>query len=491
MIGINSLVSLSSLSINARQNKKISSLEGKLSYIQDDISWIESTELDKLLSNQADLRSKYEKDLAELFLDKQQSLELEAAINNLVTSGYLNDPNISNIMLGFIDNINFLLTSTSDTLIRMFNLDEMTLDKMLNLINEINSLKLKFNLNNADLQLKISDNSKLIIKLSEQQLAHQLSTLQRFQDLRDDLEVINAQVDKKITDLGVLATNTTGVILGNGSFKLADSLTLVNTEVFDISFSEVAYDSASTYGGVSESIKSEHVLYIPTFIYNTSYLDSMRESFGNVRTSCSKLNLLSSTLIKKFTREEHSGVGLLLSRPYKLLVSGIDPQRDLFLFLRGAGLSNFDGSRISIDFVPALIKWNPITRNAGAGTHALGSEQLKNVTWGEPGSYKIPSSVNNVNISSIFTSTVIQKSDELIVIKVRLSNNYASTIPANQLAGGVVSGSAFPTKVVFGNGNITGGYFRFPDLASVLAAGSIIINLPVSHLSFTGVECAQ
>lgn len=497
MTTIGAILSLSNLIINVKQNKKINSIEYKLSYIRDDISWIESNEIDQLLSNQAALRVKYEKDLADLFSNKQQSLELEKAIAALSSSASFSDPRIYDIMLASINNIDLLLNSTSETLMHMFDINEATLDKVLDLISEINSLKLKFNLDNADLQLKISDNSRLIIKLSEQQLSNQLSTLQRFEILRSDLELINSQVDKKLADFGVLSTNTTGIILSDGTFKLAETLNLVDTEVFDVTFSEVIHNSVTSK--ITNSLDSQKgvVEYRkPSVVPSvTANYDSYNPSAYQVHatTSCNKLNLLTSTLIKKFNKVDHLGIGLLFNRPYKLLISEINPQKDLFIFLRGAGLSSFGDNGLSVDFIPSLVRKKSILKvpysNQGTYDYSISDAQMANVTWGQPGSYKIPSSTTHVKIGSIFTTNIIQKSDELIVIKVKLATNYSSVIAAGTLIGAEISGSGAPSARAAGV--VNGGSFHMPSSGDILAGGSFIVNFPVNHLSFSGIECAQ
>lgn len=491
---VNSLLSSSNFLMDNKRDKKISSIQSQLSYIRDDISWIESTEIDKLLSNQSTLRASYEKDLAELFSSKQLALELESAISNLTTSDSFSDPKVYDVMLASLDNIDLLLSSTSNTLMQLFNINEATLDKVLKLINEINSLKLRFNLDNADLQLKISDNSRLIIKLSEQQLAHQLSTLQKFEDLRSDLEIINAQVDKKLASFGVLSTNTTGVLLADGTFKLADTLSLIQTDVFDITLSETIHSSSTSIANIANSHGlTSNIPYITG--YSQGINDSYTFELGNSATSCNKLNMLSSTLIKKFSKANHSGVGLLLNKPYKLLVSGINPQRELFLFLKGAGLSSFNESGLSVEFVPALAKFSSISYSSfyqdGYYTynHNYSSATIRNTSWGQPGSYKIPSFTTHVKIGTIFTTSLIQKSDELIVIKVKLSSNYSSVLASGSISGAIVSGSGIPSSNSLTT--ISGGFFSIPNVGEILAGGSFIINLPVNHLSFAGVECAQ
>ena len=486
------LLSLTNLGVNIKQGKEINSIQQKMSYIRDDISWIESNEINQLLSNQAALRANYERDLAKLFSNKQQSLELNQAISALSSSASFSDPKIYGIMLASIDNISLLLNSTSETLMQMFDINEATLDKVLDLISEINSLKLKFNLEDADLQLKISNNSQLIIKLSEQQLAHQLSTLQSFEGLRNDLELINAQVDKKMADFGVLSTNTTGVILNDGTFKLADTLDLVTTEVFDITLSEVVHNSSTSVG---MSIQGSTSIAPSVNVHpgkNTSF-----GTYYHATTSCNQLNLLTSTLIKKFSKDNHTGVGLLLNRPYKLLISNINPQRELFLFLRGAGLNAFDGNGLSVDFVPAIAKWRPISyttvskeENMFIYKHSSNAAVMRSVTWGQPGSYKIPSSNNHVKIGTIFTASVAQRSDNLIVIKIRLSPNYASVIASGTVTGAIISGVGIPSNNV-NSDIVSGGSFVMPNSGDILAGGSFIVNLPINHLSFGGIECAQ
>lgn len=494
----NTILGSLSFKTNHEQDRTISSIQDKLSYIQDDINWIESNDVNQLLADQAALRSKYEKDLAKFFFDKQSALELDAAISALSQSASFSDPKIYNIMLASVNNINLLLNSTSEVLVQMFDINEATLDKVLNLINEINSLKLKFNLNDADLQLRISENSRLIIKLSEQQLAHQLSTLQSFDELRNDLEIINSQVDKKLADFGVLSTNTTGVILNDGTFKLSDTLDLINTEIFDITFSDQEHNSSTSQvringnNPVNCTIPSVNDL---SRLYGGSFPYTLMQASA----SCNILKLLTSNLIKRFSNESHSGVGLLLNRPYKLLVANIDPHRELFLFLKGAGLSDFNSNGLSVEFIPSLVKWRPIesavfgstggTKPVPTYRHISGQARVKNVTWGEFGSYKVPSSNQSIKIGSIFTSSVIQKSDKLIVIKVKLSTNFSSIIASGTFTGAIISGTGCPNGE--NPGVVNGGSFVKPDPGDLLAGGSFIINLPVNYLSFSGVECAQ
>lgn len=486
---------------NSHQDDQIKQIKGRLNFVEDDLNWLDSNQLSVIIDGQNKLRIEYEEKLAALFTAKQSSLELSYAISSITKLEGFSNPELMRLFLAHIDNISFIIDTSVDAIKTMFDLSDSVTDQLIEIIEFINALKVRYDLSIKDLNISVAANGQLIMKLSEQQLAFQLASLQKFNDLKQDLELINASVDKKLADFGVLSTNTTGVILADGSFKLADTLIKYTGDIFDADIVEQNISSSTSEGN------SFNVDNVAPYISNTlaSY-NGYPWQIARATASVGTLALRSSTKIKKFSQPNDSGVGILLNKPYRLLISQIQPNKDGYLFLKGSGLSEFPIDSITVDYIPSLIRraqasaswdqisdgnqWNPSSYYVY--NYIAGSPSLVGASFGAPGLIKLPCSTAYARYGSIFGATVVQKSDTLIVVKIRLNSNYASVISNGYATGGYVSGKGPVSRMAdYYNGVVTAFSYSSPSVSDILGGGSIVVNLPVVHLSFAGVEFAQ
>lgn len=503
---VNSLLSISNVVANRNTSDRIYSVERKLRYITDDLTWLESNDITSLLSNQSKLRADYEKVLEGLFSSSMDSEDLFKSLEEFSRRPEFNDQAVLDVFLSQINSLSFLLTATSEMLMNMFNLQTETLDKLLVVINEMNAIRLKHKLDLGDLQAEVASNRSIILKLSEQQLSFRLQTLEDFRVLREELEYINTQVDKKLADVGVLSSNTTGVILNDGTFKLAENLSLYQGEVFEASLTEEAVGSATS--------QSQHAAWTASTSSAMPYVSLSLTHPGGIGAVSSssyypKVSLTSSKKIKKFSKPDHDGVGLLLNSRVKLLLNNIDPARSGYLFLRGAGLSVFEDGNIKVKFFPTLGKVRTLSRsesgyirtsegytNAVVG-HYLSSSSVRSVKLGDTGSVLYPMVVTGVTTLELYTAKVFQKSDNLIVIKIDRRSDYPAQVTGSSVKSAYVWGQGAPCnpysspyKALFSN-NVGGHVYDTPSSAELMSGGHFVIDLPANFLSFQGVEFAQ
>lgn len=503
---VNSLLSISNVVANQNNSDRLYSIEKKLRYITDDLAWLESSDITSLLSNQSKLRAEYEKVLEGLFSSSIDSESLFKSLEEFSHRPEFNDQAVLDVFLSQINSLSFLLTATSETLKNMFDLQTETLDKLLVVINEMNAIRLKHELDLGDLQAEVASNRSIILKLSEQQLIFRLQTLEDFRTLREELEYINTQVDKKLADVGVLSTNTTGVLLNDGTFKLAENLSLYQGEIFEASLTEEAVRSATSQSphGLRTFQSSLAMPYVSLSLTNPGGLGPVSSS-----SYYPKVSLTSSKKIKKFSKPNHDGVGLLLNNRVKLLLNDINPTKSGYLFLRGAGLSVFEEGNIKVKFFPTLGMVRTLSRSQSGYDwkgesytdafvgHYLSNKSVRFVKLGDTGSILYPMEVTGVTTLELYTAKIFQKSDNLIIIKIDRRLDYPAQVTGSSVKSAYVWGQgapcnpvSSPSSALFSN-NVGGHVYDTPSSAELMSGGHFVVDLPANFLSFQGVEFAQ
>lgn len=447
-------------SVRISANKqKIDKLDKRFNFIQDDVDWIESNSVNTLYAKLDETRKTYETKLQELFEAKQADSLLLSAINDIGNNPGLNDPVVANIIFNRINNISSLLSLNANTIKEMFEIDQEIVDKLLNIIDEINILKLRFKLDVDKLSFAISDNTKLILKLSEQQMAQQMFNLDQFKTLHQDLSILNTEVDKKLLDIGLSASNVTGVILTNGTFKLAENLTPLSNPIFKCVTSVDSIRTVSDWR--SSGLININKITQPTLANNWVGEEFKTGKQQRTLGDGMRLHLSNTSQLRRIG--ENTNIGLSLETSVKILLRNVRPERDGYLFLKGGGSSNIDPTKLLAYFIPHRAKY------LNGGEFAT--------SYGQVGSAYFPMGNNFGNTKSLYTVTISQKSDMLTILKVSRRTDYVSLIN-NSWA---TSANATTPELII----------TLAPPSSIMAGGDLIVELPQSFLSFEAIEFAQ
>lgn len=489
---INSLLSLKSL-VNSRQNKDdIDQIKRKLSFINDDLNWLSSNNSGKLVKEITNLKIKYETELEEINEKIISNKLLEQDLSSFVGSLQTNSPEV----LDFVVNNNlkiYDLISLSMTNIKgLYNISEELAIKIEEAISSIGMVAIKYGISIEDLTLKIDSNEKYILALSQKVMDIQIQLNTRFQGIKEDLIYVQEEVNRQLLDIGLVSSNTTAVLLSDGSLKISDNLTRYTDQIFVGKANTLLNKGSSQgFGGSGQPITN------PAAVSFTGSLG------GPVNWTHSFSSYSNTTKIKNIVPiEEDKGILLDFSSSKDIIIQNVNLHQPIFVVLKGGGLANIDLGEVIPMFRPAIINRATLSLNKWTETRRYYVQTVRSAfslvetTVGTAGSFIIPVANEVTNYKQFLSVTVQSKSDSLIIFKINKVSGWTTILGSAVEKGGFINGKApgtlndfiTPNEHYASAGISSSGVFLPTPPESIIDKGDLILRFPASHLTFHGVE---
>lgn len=480
-----------------RNSKSIENLEYKLNFIDDDISWLSSNDSGKLVSEITKLKVKYESDLALLNKQILDNNSFNHDINYLVDNMASEFPEVFNFILANDIKLFELVNMTNSNLVQLYTISEELSLSIQSVISMISATAIKYGISLQDLSIKVDNNEKYIMVLSQKLLDIQHQLNQNFVGLKTELKFIQSEVDRQLNDIGLVSSNTTAVLLSDGSLKISDSLTRYTNRIFVGNVSNVIETGSSSSFDVV--FNGELYRHVNT---NKAALSFSSNPDGSTSWSCNKAIFSDTVKIRNIIPIANDpGVLLDLSVSRDVIIPDITIDRPIFVILRGGGLGEIDIPDIIPMFRPSVVRSAPLNslitirdENFGSYRMVRGNFSASESTVGVPGTVIIPVTNQTSDYKQFLHVEVQSKSDSLIILKVTKTSNWATVINSATERGGRLRGHALATLNDFNawldfiqDKSGTGSVFS-PLQPYDISQGDLILRLPKSYLTFHGVE---
>lgn len=496
---VNSALIVANLLINRSQSKSIDKLESKLKFLEDDVSWLASNDSGKLVNEITKLRVKYENELASLNQQILQGNIFNQDVNHLIDDIKKESPEILDFIISNNVKLFDLVTMTNNNIIQLFQINEELALKIESVISSINVLAVKYGISIQDLSIRVDNHEKYIMVMSQKMLDIQSELNNRFIGVREDLKFIQSEVDRQLNDIGLVSSNTTAVLLSDGSLKVSDNLSLYPGRVFVGKVANVIESGSSTAW--------QNNLNVNAYNQNKAALIFDLNSSGAVSWKCNSAVFSQTVKIKNIIPIENDpGVLLDLSSDRDIIIPDISLEQPLFIVLKGGGLGEIDFSNLIPMFRPSVINVASIStkkRVNDSGSYCFGLVrspfEIGEATVGTRGTIIIP--VANVvsNYKQFLDVSIQSKSDTLVIIKVSKRTGWLSILSSSNEIGGHISGKCFPTlgetcpfinrpSDTYNNFNGSGQAYNVIPPANIIQSGDLILRMPASHLTFHGIE---
>lgn len=490
---------------NSRSNSaSIKILEARLKFITDDVSWLSSTDSSKLVNEITKLKVKYESELAILNEEILNSNKFNNDINDLVNVMTSEFPEVFDFILDKELKLFELVTMTSSNLTQLYTVSEELALKIESVISSINAIAIKHGISLQDLSIRVDNNEKYIMVLSQKLLDLQTQLNYKFVGLKDELDYIQFEVNRQLIDIGLVSSNTTAVLLSDGSLKISDNLNLYTGRVF------VGKASNITESGSTPAILPANGSHQASMNSNKSALSFNSAANGSTSWIHNTAIFSDTTKVKNIIPiEDDPGVLIDLSVSRDIIIPDITLDQPIFVILRGGGLANIDLSDIVPMFRPGHIKmanlnsrytYTPRVPEVSPPYYYYGTSRgefiTAEATVGTPGTVIIPVTNQVSDYKQFLQVSTQSKSDTLIILKISKMVNWSTIINSATEKGGRLSGYMLASLdlVNMQGTNIqsksgTGSAFSVLQPYEI-TQGDLILRFPQSHLTFHGIEVA-
>lgn len=504
---INSILSLISLRNSVGNSKAINGIQKKLNFITDDLSWIESNNGGQLIKEVTNLKLVYESELQKINSQILDSKLFNQDVSLLVDQLQEVSPEIFEFMLHNDIKIFELISLSSGNIMELYQISESLAIQIEEAISAIGMIALKYGMSIQELSIKVDRNERYILLLSERMINLQAQLAARFTGIKDELSYIQSEVDRQLQDIGLVSSNTTAVILGDGSLKISENLTRYTNRIFVGQTSTKLISGRSTnYVELNTGSPSGmKVISTTQANANKAALSFSTNASGAVSWSHSASSYTNTVKLKNIVPVgDDQGILLDLSTTKDVIIQDINLNQPIFIILKGGGLANINLDSLIPMFRPAMIKRASLSLGkidtGDIKKTALRRSQFITVdtTVGAAGTFIIPVNNSVTNYAQFLNISIQSKSDNLVILKVSKLNGWSSILSRATEKGGHVSGKTFASMneigpimpTIYSSASASGAVFQPTPPIEIIGKGDLIIRFPVSHLTFHGVEVA-